>query len=367
MLAATFGLTYFVGNLWPYDTIPALAITLALDAAVLLSSALILFDLARGLPRPARRRFAALAVLLVAATALTLAYATPRGAEIGRLAVPDASEAQAAILSIGVAGFVITTVPLSLLVSACAFAYEAAGPSADARRKALALHACAYGLFVAFTAAFVFPSHLPLNLFLLVSIAPAASWAAVARDALARNVSLTLAAAGLGGVTLSLLVFERGYSWSTDFGIPGILRTAGAVALAFAILRHGLVGGDPHARAVRNGPLAMASLASLFIVAQVAQNFVSARSSLLIGGVISGLLVVAARPIERAFDRRSGPPVDGAARERSFRAAARKFHKRDGYLTREEERELMVIAEHLGISVGRAYEIRDEVETEARP
>lgn len=188
------------------------------------------------------------------------------------------------------------------------------------------------------------------------------AWLGATRDhepRLARNVLLTLCAFA----TASLLyygVVAPTYMDGQTSGTSGIVRTMTAAALAWAILRFD-EGSDESRRYI--SAVRLAGLAALFVVAEVAQNFLSAEYGLLMGGIVAGALFFAARPIERALERRqpAGAPV---AKERSFLAAARRFH-RNGTITHEEERELMILAEHLGIPASRAYELRDEVQREA--
>jgi hypothetical protein len=120
--------------------------------------------------------------------------------------------------------------------------------------------------------------------------------------------------------------------------------------------------------------LATGALASLFIVAQVAQNFLAAQYGLLMGGVVAGTVVFAASPIQRAMEaktsRRSSEPTAIAAapvarREQTYRKALR-LAMRDRKLTAEEESHLFELAEDLGIGAGRAFQLKREIEEEAR-
>lgn len=153
-----------------------------------------------------------------------------------------------------------------------------------------------------------------------------------------------------------------------DIGPYGILRSVGAALLVLAVVRYDLLGVPLPRFVVRRGPLAGGALAVLFIVAQVAQNFFSAKYGLLMGGVLAGTFVFAASPIQRAMERTSQQhPKPGAAASGSaadgYRAALRAA-MRDGILTRREERHLAEVAMALGISPVQALDLRDEVERE---
>lgn len=143
----------------------------------------------------------------------------------------------------------------------------------------------------------------------------------------------------------------------------GFLRIFGAISLSIAVVRHDLLSTGLVDLAVRRGTLATAAMAAIFVVAEIAQNFLSASYGLLMGGVVAGALLFAAAPIQRAMEARSlavnGPSAGASEREASFRAAARMALK-DGHITREEERQLVVLADHLGIRPSRAHEIQDE-------
>ena len=156
-----------------------------------------------------------------------------------------------------------------------------------------------------------------------------------------------------------------------SWGLLGIWRIIGWSLLVYAILRADLLGVPLPHFAVNRGAVAAGSLAVLFIVAQVMQNFFSAEYGLLTGGVIAGAFLFAASPVQRAFEsmgehkspRGRGKRVQA---EDSYRAALR-FALKDQKLTKEEERSLVLLAHDLGIAPPRAYELRDEIARERRP
>ncbi len=155
----------------------------------------------------------------------------------------------------------------------------------------------------------------------------------------------------------------------------GILRIVAAALVVVAMLRYGLAGADVHLPTARRGTLAAVALAALFIVAQIAQNFLSAEYGLIMGGIVAGVFLFAASPIQRAMERvgerrREGAaitvrPADADARENAYREAVR-LALRDRVLTREEDRHILRLAHHLGISSPRAMEIQDEVQKERK-
>ncbi|MHB8605762.1 MAG: hypothetical protein ACYDCK_10960 [Thermoplasmatota archaeon] len=186
----------------------------------------------------------------------------------------------------------------------------------------------------------------------------------------ARSRVPTLPAIALGlaldaFVLLIVLVIAR---YDDVVGFAGIARLVTFGLIGYAFLRFDPFSAAPRASSSPRVAAAPVALALVFIVAQVAQNFFAAQYGLLLGGIVAGTFLFAASPIQHAIEGRrvalprpSGGP--NAAREASFRAAI-KMALKDGTITREEERHLIVLAEHLGIAPSRAYELRDEVARE---
>lgn len=183
-----------------------------------------------------------------------------------------------------------------------------------------------------------------------------------------RNVLLALLAWALAIQLLRLVPQFADFSGNSF----GPLEVVGALSLALALAKQR--AWDLHAPhfALRRGPLAAAALATLFIVAQIAENFLDARYGVLVGGVVAGALLFAANPIQRAIESTRSPSVNGPptpagasddAREAAYRKAIR-LALRDRALTREEELHLHEIAEQLGIGGRRAHAILAEVERE---
>lgn len=154
--------------------------------------------------------------------------------------------------------------------------------------------------------------------------------------------------------------------------LPGIVRTIAALLVVFALTSGALDNGTRPAPAVRRSTMAAGALAVLFIVAQVAQNFLSAQYGLLMGGIVAGTFLFAASPIQRALEARGSPPrveLDETPRNASRREAAYldacRFAMRDRRLTRAEEARLHRLADELGLTPSRAHELLVQAEAEA--
>jgi hypothetical protein len=183
--------------------------------------------------------------------------------------------------------------------------------------------------------------------------------------AVSRNVALLVLAAPLLGLVSWALGQSGGF---------GISRTLGVLLLGYAILRLQLLDIDVKLKwTIKRGTLAAVFLAVFFVVAQLAQNFLSQSYGLLLGGASAGLLLFAIAPLQRMAERVANaamPGVGGAPEHRQSRAAeaytfALRMAYADKVLTREEERGLAVLAEELGLAHTTALALREEVEREA--
>lgn len=192
---------------------------------------------------------------------------------------------------------------------------------------------------------------------------------------LARNVSLALPAAWLVGM-ICVVVFGLSRpdpsGVSRDWGGLGLARILGWSVLVYVILRTDVLGYDPASRSVQRGSLAAGALAALFIVAQIAQNFLAAQYGLLMGGIVAGAFLFAASPLQRAIESMRAPEratilgqggSGDAARLATYRDAV-SYALRDGVVTRKEEAHLADLAQHLAIGAGDAMRVRHEVEDE---
>ena len=182
------------------------------------------------------------------------------------------------------------------------------------------------------------------------------------------------AAAGLAALGCASYAYfgELGHlaSGNDPIGLYGVARLCGWTFLVYAILRADLLGVPLPRIAVNRGAVAAGSLAVLFIVAQLAQNFLAAEYGLVMGGVVAGAFLFAAAPLQRAIERTTavaGPPrrvpVVDASAEVLYRENLR-LVLQDRRVSAEEEQHLAELGERLGIPARRAVALRHEVERE---
>lgn len=156
------------------------------------------------------------------------------------------------------------------------------------------------------------------------------------------------------------------------WGVLGIGRLVGWSLVVYAILKADLLGVSLPHFAVSKGSVAAGALATLFIVAQVTENFLSAEYGLLTGGIVAGAFLFMAQPVQRVAERILAPPagpgagrgavarVGDAAAEAVYRDALR-IALRDRRVSREEELHLAELGERLGIPARRALALRHDV------
>ena len=371
--AATFGLAYVMTNLVAPDGPVSVVVLLAPALAAALCLVFLIREVLRPVSPIARRRIAVLAsgvyVGLGIALAVFLTVLVERLQGGSGLWTNDFADALAVFPLV----FVIE--PL-LLVLLAASAQAPVGGSLQQYKGRLTVGLAA-GLFA-----------VVITMVTGASKNPDAAWTGFASDVVgllfgvlvaftawlvlrgcppgaerfARRAFAAIVLVGLFGCLADLLPEE-----TASFGPYGILRTAGAVLLVLAVVRYDVLGVPLPRLVVRRGVLAGAALAVLFIVAQVAQNFFSAKYGLLMGGVLAGAFVFAASPIQRAIERVSSPSNTNTAEPGAAMAAykaALRAAMRDGTLTRREERYLAEVAVALGISSIQALDLRDDVERE---
>jgi hypothetical protein len=201
----------------------------------------------------------------------------------------------------------------------------------------------------------------------ILAAAAAWLWVAVKREsAVARNVAL----AAFSALFLGMLRHAvTGVDSVLDpYGTLGVARLAGWVILALTVVHAGWL--DIRFLSRHRTGIAMAALATLFIVAQVAQNFFSAEFGLYTGGIVAGAFLFVASPVQKAIERINErksvqvlPRSSKGENDEAFRAAVQ-FALRDRRLSHAEEMSLADLAERLGIGVKRATEIRHQVELE---
>ena len=197
----------------------------------------------------------------------------------------------------------------------------------------------------------------------------------------ARAVAWTVLAAAF----LGLLDSVPGAGYASGIGTNGIARIVAVALLSYAIVRHHVLGLDVKVRfAIKTSTIAAVFLAVLFIVANIAQNYLGGQYGVVVGGAAAGLLFFAMAPIQRAAERlaEKAVPVAGvttlaavtpvpkglsgtpdARGEGSYRNAVQRA-LRDGRMSREEETYLVQLAHDLGITGPRAHAILVEAERE---
>lgn len=273
-----------------------------------------------------------------------------------------------------------------ILAAPVALAFHAARASPSERRTTAGL-AAGLLVFSGFGAGSDILSGMNIGVFIeprlaLASIlASAIAWLWVGERCATRagrNVALAALAATLIGM---LRHASSGYDNALDpLGASGIARLVGWAIVTVTVVRAGWL--DTALLSRHRTGLAAAALAALFIVAQVAQQFLSAQYGLLMGGVVAGALLFVANPVQRAMERitdarrppeppsrvptqSSGPSPATDRRVELYRRAVR-FAIRDGRITPDEELHLFEVAQELGLGAGEAMRIRQDVERDAR-
>jgi hypothetical protein len=368
--ATTFGLAYAAANLVGNDVDPVVAavalLVPAFAAAVCLG--FLIVEVARGLTPPAKRKVALLATAVgLAATVAAVVFVALVVEDPGLLA-SDGNFALSLLL--------IWLIEPFLLVLLAAAAQAPTSESSLRRYKGRLLLGLAAGLFAANIVMTTAASNAPDQDWtglaiesagvLLGVLVACTAWIVLqgrppGAETFARRAFVAIVVVGVAGC------LQRVFPVIEAIGVFGIIRTVGAVLLVLAVVKHDVLGVPLPRLVVRRGVLAGSALAVLFVVAQVAQNFFSARYGLLMGGVLAGGFVFAASPIQRAIERYSDRPKPDAAISGSSAAgykAALRAAMRDGTLTRREERHLAEVAMALGISAVQALDLRDEVERE---
>lgn len=156
------------------------------------------------------------------------------------------------------------------------------------------------------------------------------------------------------------------------FGTIGIVRTMAALVLGLVVMRGGLWGAARPLVRIPATALAAGALAVLFIIAQVAQNFLSAEYGLLAGGVLAGVFLFVASPLQRAFEAMRTPkprynigPDTTRNGEAAYRGALR-LSLRDRHLSAKERLDLARLADELGLTARRAAELEAAVGAQMR-
>jgi hypothetical protein len=179
----------------------------------------------------------------------------------------------------------------------------------------------------------------------------------------ARRPAWLFAAAVLASFGLGML--KTAAIGNFDFvGSTGLARAVGFLLVAYAVFRLGLLGVGLDTISFRVGALASLGLAALFITAQLAQNFLSDKLGLALGGIVAGAVVFAAFPLQRAAERvmeRQRTPASAPLQQ--YRTQV-ELAWRDGRLGANERLMLAEFRRQLGLGLVDAERIDSEVATQ---
>lgn len=371
MYCVAFGAIFIVGNLFGYDATPARVafyvqgVLFAVATAALVAFALV---------RPwiwrlgARMRWAGAGVVILYAVLMAtlfhapyteLTWRTYHFAEGGRDAFQWASWGAGVLLA--------TACALTVLL-----AHRFRGAQHAAERSAAALLGAAVALYPAYIlGGFIAASAhdaffvLPSAIFGLGLATAVAVWMALVTGTdgrRARGVAWSILVVVALGLVAPLVP-------AVSVSAVGVVRIAAAGLIVAAVLKHDSLRNPAVRLSVRRGTLAAAALATLFIVAQIAQNFLSAEFGLLTGGIVAGTFLFAANPIQKRIEgigERHAPSATATqGNEDSFREAVELAFK-DRRFEPKEELAFARLATRLGVTAERATEIRHAVEQGVR-
>lgn len=154
----------------------------------------------------------------------------------------------------------------------------------------------------------------------------------------------------------------------------GVLDAAAGIGIAalcgYALLKHRLFDIDVKIRwTISRGTVAAIFVGIFFVASQVAQNFLEDSMGWAMGGIIAGVMLFAIAPIQRMADHVADvafPARGGGAREKQLETyrLALAMALADRVITRDEERHLAQLAEHLGLGPSDAFTVREAVERE---
>ncbi|MCA1812799.1 MAG: hypothetical protein LC624_02475 [Halobacteriales archaeon] len=174
---------------------------------------------------------------------------------------------------------------------------------------------------------------------------------------LARNLVLLMLAVPL----LSMLIDVAVGPLALRVGPPqfGIARTLGVLVLAYAILRHQLLGIDVRVKwTLRQSTVAAAFIGVFFVVSNGAQTLFQSTLGPYLGIAAAGLLIFAIAPLQRAAERLADAAMPGVKpagdmgpdeRTRAYRDAAR-VPWADGAISKDERALLDQLRETFGLS-----------------
>lgn len=186
-----------------------------------------------------------------------------------------------------------------------------------------------------------------------------------ARYALAFGAQDTL----VGVLFVTLLLSPASRPWTMDVGVA-IASATTMPLIAYVLLRYHLFDVELRIKAgLRRSTVAAVFVASFFVVAAIAEQWLQQRGGILLGGIAVGLLVFALRPIERAAERLANtamPAVQATPEYLAFRkldvyrAAVESAHETGG-ITDKERLSLDGLRGKLGIAPGDAAAVEREI------
>ncbi|MGQ0537283.1 MAG: hypothetical protein ACT4PT_14570 [Methanobacteriota archaeon] len=198
-----------------------------------------------------------------------------------------------------------------------------------------------------------------LLLFIAALWLRASSVAKVARPA--RNVAL---------VTLAVPLISLGERIvSVPIGLGGVARAATVAILAYAILRHQLLGLDVKVKwTVKQGTVAAAFVGVFFVVSESASTFFAGSVGPYLGIAAAGLLVFAIAPLQRVAERVASAAMPGVKAastmtgDERLDAYADAVHAAwaDGTVSRDERLLLDRMRSSLGIAAEDAMRVESE-------
>lgn len=364
-----FGAGFVAYNLLT-DATPAKAATTTLEGAGFALAALAILVLAReyGDRRRALRRAATAFGAVYPVLFFLLAWSSEPGTEVRPAAGPELARvvglafAQGASWG-GAALFALT--------------YARSPREDDAARRRLALMGTTLVAYATAPASLVFFARDPTDTYDgLLTLALGVVLATVWLRAMARSHDPRPARSAAWVLLALLATFmwagTRGAFYDVAGYVVGAARTLAVALLAYAILRHRLLGLDVRLRwTISRGTVAAVFVAAFFVTTELARDAFSAQAGPILCILAAGLLVFALAPLQRLTDRlatRVVPVIEPAhasrTQEPAYRVAVR-LALRDPRLSPAEEVQLFRVAEALGGPAGRAMEIRHEVEREA--
>jgi hypothetical protein len=170
--------------------------------------------------------------------------------------------------------------------------------------------------------------------------------------------AVAMVGAGLGTGVLCALLASAGIDVE-HAGVSGILLILADLAALFGVVRFDLLGRQAGRPLVGRATIASLALAALFITAQVAQNFLSDKYGLYLGGAVAGIVVFVASPLQRAAERTMEARRHSTTAMEAYRAQVR-LAWADGVLGQKERAMLRAQQDQLGLTAEEARRVDDE-------